>query len=202
MDTEQNGVEVDLSEAGVTVDLPEGVGVLTDREKAAVETSKTISTLLQSPYQFHLTGSRAFGFDTPDSDWDFFVFNPPNMGGSLNVINVLKYQGFIEDGDSTYQRCYVLKKGKVHVQVVLWEPDYLAKFATHHLLKQFQFRGLMPIFEKGKLLDEQQIKDLWSLIGELYQSGMAAGKREATNKTPCVDEDGEEICQECGRSIS
>lgn len=66
-------------------------------------------------YDFHLTGSRYFGWNRPDSDWDFFATS------NRETMLALKEIGFKEDTKEGYQdgltkKVYVLHG--VHVQLV------------------------------------------------------------------------------------
>lgn len=63
----------------------------------------------------YLTGSRYFGTDTPESDWDFFVQDTP-----ANRLALMQY-GFSIIANSHYldcNTCFVYGKNKIHVQLV------------------------------------------------------------------------------------
>ena len=61
-----------------------------------------IDTIRQSIIPFHLTGSRFFGNETPESDWDFFVEDRPSLPGWLRLRNFIR-QGFYYPGFSSEQ---------------------------------------------------------------------------------------------------
>lgn len=59
---------------------------------------RVLALLEQAPFEFHLTGSRFFGYDTPESDWDFFV-DSAVLGGLFGLENWLRHIGFYKDSD-------------------------------------------------------------------------------------------------------
>src|SRR3990167_2563426 len=65
------------------------------------------------PYQFHLTGSRAFGGYRSDSDYDYFCANSPDVQEALYKL------GYENDDFSSYETAsVVLKKRDIHIQLV------------------------------------------------------------------------------------
>lgn len=76
----------------------------------------SIRELQNSPFDFYLTGSRAFGKETASSDWDFFVQD------SEAVRQFLKDKGYLQEGNSLYiddlYTVVVMRRLFVHVQLV------------------------------------------------------------------------------------
>jgi hypothetical protein len=122
---------------------------------------KSILSALQSievsSFVFHLTGSRYFGTQREDSDWDFFV------DYSAELITWLEDNSFTLDSTSYKEdpvMCMVYKKENVHIQVV-----HSAKMKEwiQHLLYPL-FRGMKP--------DKETSKKLWIHATRLYKAGM------------------------------
>ncbi len=53
------------------------------------------TNLLLSPFEFHLTGSRFFEKESPNSNWDFFV-----QEGQPDLLDWLNNHGFVEKAKS------------------------------------------------------------------------------------------------------
>jgi len=78
-------------------------------------TEEILIKMCKSSLQFFLTGSRFFGWEKPDSDWDFFTQTSPRTA------EVLRAFGLREDTSQSYQDGLTRKVfvgHSVHVQLV------------------------------------------------------------------------------------
>lgn len=71
----------------------------------------------RASFEFHLTGSRFFGYEQPGSDWDYFVENQSGLEDWLTT------SGFCKESESSYlsAEVYMIWKHEsfpIHVQVV------------------------------------------------------------------------------------
>lgn len=65
------------------------------------EAGEILEKLANSPFEFYLTGSRYFGTETPESDWDFFTGQNPYLADFLikigfyraSIFTAKKYAG-------------------------------------------------------------------------------------------------------------
>lgn len=76
----------------------------------------------QTRFKFHLTGSRFFGYDTPESDWDFFV-DASVLGGASGLENWLRDNEFHKDSSRDYAVTNIIQVWKhgfapIHIQIV------------------------------------------------------------------------------------
>ena len=109
----------------------------------------------RSSFQFHLTGSRAFGNATQQSDWDFFCKNSQEAQEFLYMLN------FRHDDASSYETTsLVVKKGDIHVQLV---DDFDKKLsAQNHIL------GSSFLHQLHNKLSKKDRKLLWLYVLSLY----------------------------------
>ena len=119
-----------------------------------------VQKLIQSTYQFHLTGSRFFQFNRPDSDWDFFVQY------SFEVEQFIVGLGFafVEGSDNNYTdfsniRIYRHPDG-VDVQMVL---DEKVKNTVQNLIK---------LYVPSKILKDKKLTpSIWNICFSAYNAG-------------------------------
>ncbi len=115
------------------------------------------------PYKFYLTGSRFFGTQRADSDYDFFVQQ------SGDVLAALEQNGFKLDNES-YERdpimTRVYKRENVHVQVVI---NAKMKLCVQHRMKSFIQYHLIKMGQC--VLSKEETKALWTLCTRLYTDG-------------------------------
>ena len=109
-----------------------------------------------SAHVFHLTGSRYFGNQSADSDWDFFVQDKADLQQDLERAG-FKCDEETYPGDPMFTS--VWKKDNVHVQVVI-----------HAGMKQKIQERLIPFMKTIK--DKDQRKKLWYLACHLYKDGV------------------------------
>ena len=95
-----------------------------------------LGRLERSPYIFHLTGSRYFGCERQDSDWDFLVVDQPELQEYLLA------RSFRNITDVSYDDMSIIavyEKDGVHIQVI----DSLlikTKLAAQKLLRELGIR--------------------------------------------------------------
>src|SRR5215831_14473791 len=122
-----------------------------------------LDQIRKSQFVFRLTGSRYFKTSTPESDWDFFIKDSPEVRKYLSdrdfVIDSESYSG-----DPLFT-C-VLKKENVHVQLV---NDEKAKWWVQHCIQQLI--GNLEAFK-----DKENAKVLWRVAMKLYMDGMHRGE--------------------------
>lgn len=85
--------------------------------KPASKTETILDQMGSSKIPFFLTGSRYFGWERPDSDWDFFS---SNERGTITTLGLL---GFMEDMTEGYQDGLTRKVfvgHSIHVQLVTY----------------------------------------------------------------------------------
>lgn len=110
--------------------------------------SNQLSFLEESNFQFHLTGSRAFGSATKDSDWDFFAQY------SDDCVEFLTNHMFETELWRNYKTpVMVLVRGDIHIQLVSSFSEKLK--AQNYLLGNNQ---LLAIIQKR---DKDTNKLLW-----------------------------------------
>lgn len=86
--------------------------------------NSSLIALENSPFIFHLTGSRAFGTARPNSDHDFFVDNSIGSPVGETIETWLKTNGWSPIGrhesydDPFIIGCWISSCGGIHVQVV------------------------------------------------------------------------------------
>lgn len=132
-----------------------------------------VQKLIQSPYQFHLTGSRFFQFNRPDSDWDFFVQY------SFEVKEFIVGLGFefVEGSDNKYTdfsniNIYRHPDG-VDIQMVL---DEKVKDTVQNFIKLY--------IPSNILKDKTLAPSIWNICFAAYDSGFkdAELKHKETTK--------------------
>jgi hypothetical protein len=129
--------------------------------------------LAKAPFEFHLTGSRFFGYDKPESDWDFFVDSEALYGAS-GLINWLEHNGFYKESSRDYNGetsgiTQIWKHGiaPVHVQIV--EDANLKASVQDILNSNYKVRSQL-----GRLSKEGR-KALWNAV----YAGFIAGEEKA-----------------------
>jgi len=83
--------------------------------KPASTTETTLDRMESSKIPFFLTGSRYFGWEKPESDWDFFS---QDARGTITTLGLL---GFMENVSEGYQDGLTRKvfiRHSIHVQLV------------------------------------------------------------------------------------
>lgn len=100
---------------------------------------------------FYLTGSRFFGTQRPDSDWDFFT-------DDFFLQQELKRNGWTQLKENAQYAETTYSKGPVHLQIV---PNADRKRQVQTLLA--------PILSLGQL-PKLQAKDLWTLVDQLVKN--------------------------------
>ena len=126
-----------------------------------------VETIRRSPIEFHLTGSRFFGNNTPESDWDFFVEESKDLRFWLATYEFLQ-EGFdygIECEDREGKGRFAVPEEhrtdpcisevwvysglrsstleKIHIQVIKSEMMWL-KIAAQYIIKAQNLMGLAP----------------------------------------------------------
>jgi hypothetical protein len=128
-------------------------------------TKTTLDWIRQSPITFHLTGSRFFGTDTEESDWDFFTQDLPGTRTELHHAG-FKLDSESYPNDTNFVAVYA--KDNVHVQLV---PDVRMKKCV-----QEQIRSLPKLWK----LDKEECQQLWYIALKLYRNGMKNNTVEPT----------------------
>lgn len=126
-----------------------------------------LATMEQAWFEFYLTGSRFFGYDTPESDWDFFV-DLAALGGASGLESWLRHNGFYKDSNRDYAVTGVTQVWKhglapIHIQVV---EDARQKAAVQAALKG----NAHLAFQMGQASKEGR-KILWDVALALYSAG-------------------------------
>ena len=118
----------------------------------------TLRLLANSPFYFYQTGSRYFGTQTQESDYDFFTPIYGINGFTYNIMNWLEENGFQREGNEAAEKyndnvtAAVYVKDNVHVQLVT---NLNHKIAMQKLL-----------FDSGVLnerVDKDVAKKLWQV---------------------------------------
>jgi hypothetical protein len=121
------------------------------------ELQKVLEVFNKSTYQFQLTGSRFFGTNREDSDWDFFT-EVPKVLYPTSVFDFLEDNGFYTrfnnhyDQDISFVSVYEHSCG-IHVQIV---KDFEQKKAAQELL--YKTPGA-----RVALRDKEIAKILWTM---------------------------------------
>lgn len=139
------------------------------------ETSKTIKLLEESPFVFHLTGSRKFGNARSTSDWDFFV----EEGEYADTVERwLSANGFQKDSYSRYKTgrntAAVWKKGMVHIQIV------------HNAETKLEVEEIL--LKNGILLhswSKPELREIWALV---YDAVEMTEQRLARKRSESIEE--------------
>lgn len=139
---------------------------------------KVLAQLAQSPFEFYLTGSRYFGYDTPESDWDFFVDWAASDGAS-GLENWLKHAGFYKESNRDYSGAtgitQIWKHGiaPVHIQIV---EDARTKSDVQSVLNS----DSRLVSQMGKLSKEGR-KALWNAALAAFSAGEEQGTRSVVD---------------------
>ena len=118
----------------------------------------TLALLAMSNYTFYQTGSRYFGTETAESDWDFFTAQYDEGGFSTHVEEFLQKHGFKRCGKEQAEKyndnitCGVYEKDNVHVQLVM---NINRKIAMQKILKD---TGVL-----NTRVDKAVAKQLWKV---------------------------------------
>jgi len=136
---------------------------------------EVLAELANSSFEFHLTGSRFFGYYNPESDWDFFVEAQALYGGS-GLLDFLQDAGFyLESSPVDYRGMtgitQIWKHGyaPVHIQVV---EDAKAKVNVQCTLNS----DSRLVTQMGKLSKEGR-KALWNAALASFSAGEERGIR-------------------------
>lgn len=103
----------------------------------------------ESDLNFHLTGSRFFGNDGLNSDYDYFVQD------GLGVQYELMRAGFVHCMDESYcdkNTTYVFRKDDVHIQL------------TKDVEKKIKAQRLIFASDLSDRLSKEDRKTLWNLV--------------------------------------
>lgn len=137
---------------------------------------EVLALLASAPFEFHLTGSRYFGYDKPESDWDFFVDSNALYGAS-GLVNWLEHNGFYKESNRNYSGAtsitQIWKHGiaPVHIQIV---EDAETKARVQDILTSDH----EVMYELGKLSKEGR-KALWNAV----YAGFIAGEKKAARSS-------------------
>jgi hypothetical protein len=118
-----------------------------------------LAQLAAAPFEFRLTGSRFFGFDKPDSDWDFFA-GPLQQGGLSRLSNWLVQNGFFRESNVDYTgvlgvtQLWRHRLAAVHVQTVQ-DPE-LKSEVQRFMKNEPRYARQLPDASK------QASKDIWA----------------------------------------
>lgn len=137
---------------------------------------RQLITLIHAPFTFHLTGSRFFGYETKESDYDFFIGVAPWQNGAPNkskVTGYLEVYGFQLEAENKYAEysednniveIWVYDGDpKVHVQLVTSEA---VKHLTHEIITR-HFPAWSTLFGT---MNKRQRKAVWGLAQEFARS--------------------------------
>lgn len=129
------------------------------------QNENTLKLLEDSPFTFHLTGSRAFASNAYYSDWDFFVQdNEDDYEENPGPVRVwLNSKGFKLQNEPMYESsntAFVYRLGGVHIQVV---HDVKMKSLAQGILKQ---SGLMQAN-----LSKNVTKKIWQAVFDALEIG-------------------------------
>lgn len=123
--------------------------------------SSALDYVRNSANVFHLTGSRFFGTETENSDWDFFIQMDEKISSELEQKGFrLETESYKEDPNIVQ----VWKKENVHIQLV---NNVKAKEWVQWCLSNY-FRLYKPNKDQAKLL--------WRTAMKLYLDGYNACK--------------------------
>ena len=142
--------------------------------------SPTIDVLVllaTAPFEFHLTGSRFFGYEKPESDWDFFV-DSDALHGVSGLINWLEHNGFYKESNRDYSgettaitQIWKHRIASVHIQVV--EDAELKASVQDTLNNDYKVRNQL------RKLSKEGRKALWNAA----YAGFIAGEEKAARST-------------------
>lgn len=127
---------------------------------------KVLTLMEQAPFQFHLTGSRFFGYSTMESDWDFFV------GCQENLRNWLWSNGFYHC-DSGYQgttgitEVWVHETEPIQIQTV---NDAQLKADVQNVMNSIPF-----LVSQMRTMLKKDRKVLWDFAIASFSAGEKAG---------------------------
>lgn len=129
-----------------------------------------LASLAQSTFQFYLTGSRYFGHETMESDWDFFV---DASALSYGLIEWFHQNGFCRDlprdyGSVEIAQVWVSIGAAIHVQVVA---DAWLKDETQDIL-----RNNPRIVARMQALKKEERTLFWDVALVAYTAGKNARK--------------------------
>ena len=139
---------------------------------------EVLAQLAQAPFEFHLTGSRFFGYDTAESDWDFFVDSHALYGAS-GLVNWLHANGFYKESNRDYSGATgiteIWKHGytPVHIQIV--EDAQLKADVQSALISDTQL-----VIQMGNLTKESR-KALWNAALAAFSAGEEKGARSVND---------------------
>lgn len=129
-----------------------------------------IKSMECSKFEFHLTGSRYFGTERSDSDWDFFVESQPGL------IDWLVTHGFCKDSVSynlsasqNITEVWKHESEKVHIQICR---DLWTRYSVQDALRDFGYGDLISRTTK----DQRRL--LWDLAFDLFEAGRQVAASE------------------------
>lgn len=120
-----------------------------------------LESIALSPFTFHLTGSRFFGTERPDSDYDFFVKQ------QTGLVDWLRNNGFAKDYQSYEGDPVIVEvwgRDNVHVQIV-----------TNVVAKQYIQTNMRPLMIAAKL-NKVQAQMFWRIATRLYKTKILLDK--------------------------
>ncbi len=126
-----------------------------------------MDSMQQSEFEFHLTGSRFFGFAKSSSDHDFFVQESDEVKSFLRSLGFQLNLDAQYIGDPTFVEVFELitEEGVIQVQLIK-QSEYSRKQLIQRLLKSQ--------YPKGIPGDKSQKRELWHLTyGILKQLAIA-----------------------------
>jgi hypothetical protein len=126
----------------------------------------------QAPFEFHLTGSRCFGYESETSDWDFFVAVPDD--GPAKLQEMLLANGFTKESNEHYAsrpanplddtlEVWVHKAANIHVQVVR---ETASKVEIQKAMK-----AVPGIGQALKSLSKADRKAIWRMSRAVFEAG-------------------------------
>jgi hypothetical protein len=133
-----------------------------------------MAALDRATYTFHLTGSRCFGYENKESDWDFFVGMPTNIADVSKLHEWLKENGFRKESNDSYiprstdslnesLEVWIHGAADVHIQIVR---DAASKLEIQETMKR-----VPRMTEMLKSLSKENRKAIWKMGRAIFEAG-------------------------------
>jgi len=126
-----------------------------------------IALIVNSKFEFYLTGSRYFGTEKEGSDYDFFVLD------SVELRDFLENNGFRKVKETGYKdtntvNVYIHDEYRIHIQIVV------------DVKKKLEIQKILTTAYNNGILNQKDLKSkhIWNLAYLLYYSFKLQERKE------------------------
>lgn len=148
----------------------------------SIDVKDVLVAIVEAPFKFHLTGSRFFGYENDDSDWDFFI--GIITAQTRPVRKWLLENGFFHELNDHYNsppfdplndalQVWRHHTVNVHIQIV---SDARKKLRTQEAINNVP--GIANLL---RALPKEQRSLIWKMGRAVFDAGISAGLQWTTN---------------------